>query len=301
DAHHPRRDRPVAHGHDARAHDGLRPGRPPRGPGRRVPRVLRRSPARPGRRALPGDALRRRAALRATPGAGLPRCVPGPLAEVWDTGGMTAGPPLRLADLPPTIQAYLMAAHSLGAGGDAVTSGALAERLGASPASVTEGVRKLVSLGLAVHRPYAPVELTDAGHGFAVAMVRRHRILETFLARCLDDPWDAVHAEADALEHVVSDRFVDALDVYLDRPRRDPHGDPIPTRDGRVDPLGDMPLDQVPEGAARDVTRVSDRDNTVLRHLAEIALRPDYELAGRSRQLELRVNTMEPGGQDAQA
>src|SRR5699024_7791496 len=123
-------------------------------------------------------------------------------------------------------QAYLMAAHSLGAGGDAVTSGALAERLGASPSSVTEGVRKLVSLGLAVHRPYAPVELTDAGHGFAVAMVRRHRILETFLARCLDYPWDAVHAEADALEHVVSDRFVDALDVYLDHPRRDPQATP---------------------------------------------------------------------------
>ncbi len=213
---------------------------------------------------------------------------------------MTVDPPLRLADLTPTIQAYLMAAHSLGAGGDAVTSGALAERLGASPSSVTEGVRKLVSLGLAVHRPYAPVELTDAGHGFAVAMVRRHRILETFLARCLDYPWDAVHAEADALEHVVSDRFVDALDVYLDHPRRDPHGDPIPTRDGRVDPLGDMPLDQVPEGAAGVVTRVSDRDNTVLRHLAEIGLRPESEVSVRSRQVELGIITVELGGEAVQ-
>src|SRR5699024_11704232 len=137
--------------------------------------------------------------------------------------------------------------------------------------------------------------LAVAGHVHAVSMVRRQLILETFLARCLDYPWDAVHAEADALEHVVSDRFVDALDVYLDHPRRDPHGDPIPTRDGRVDPLGDMPLDQVPEGAAGVVTRVSDRDNTVLRHLAEIGLRPDSEVSVRSRQVELGIITVELG------
>lgn len=210
---------------------------------------------------------------------------------------MTTDPSLRLADLTPTIQAYLMAAHSLGAGGRAVTSGALAERLGASPSSVTEGVRKLVALELAVHRPYAPVELTETGRAFAVAMVRRHRILETFLSHCLEYPWDEVHAEADALEHVVSDRFVDALDGYLDHPRRDPHGDPIPTRDGRLDPLRDVPLDEVPEGADAVVTRVSDRDGTVLRHLAEIGLRPDSRVVVRSRQVELGIIAVELGGE----
>lgn len=204
--------------------------------------------------------------------------------------------PRGLADLTPTIQAYLMAAHSLGSGGDPVTSGALAERLGASPSSVTEGVRKLVAMGLAEHRPYAPVELTAAGRDFAVAMVRRHRILETFLARCLDYPWDEVHAEADALEHVVSDRFVDALDAFLDHPRRDPHGDPIPTRDGHLDTLGDIPLDRVPEGSAGVVTRVSDRDNTVLRHLAEIGLRPDSPVEVVSRQVELGIITVSLDG-----
>lgn len=209
---------------------------------------------------------------------------------------MTTDPSLRLADLTPTIQAYLMAAHSLGAGGRAVTSGALAERLGASPSSVTEGVRKLVTLELAVHRPYAPVELTETGRAFAVAMVRRHRILETFLSHCLEYPWDEVHAEADALEHVVSDRFVDALDSYLDHPRRDPHGDPIPTPDGRLAPLGDRPLDEVPEGASGVVTRVSDRDNTVLRHLAEIGLRPDSPVCVRSRSPELGIVALELGG-----
>lgn len=208
--------------------------------------------------------------------------------------------PTRLADLTPTTQAYLMAAHALGAGGDPVTSGAMAERLGASPSSVSEGVRKLVTLGLAEHRPYAPVELTESGRSFAVAMVRRHRIIETFLAQCLDYPWDEVHAEADALEHVVSDRFVDALDAFLDHPRRDPHGDPIPTRDGRVDPLGDIPLDDVPEGASGVVTRVSDRDNTVLRHLADIGLRPDSPVRVVSRQVELGIIAVTLGGKTVQ-
>lgn len=213
---------------------------------------------------------------------------------------MTVDPPRGLADLTPTIQSYLMAAHALGSGGDPVTSGALADRLGASPSSVTEGVRKLVAMGLADHRPYAPVELTRAGRLFAVAMVRRHRIIETFLARCLDYPWDEVHAEADALEHVVSDRFVDALDTFLGHPRRDPHGDPIPTRDGRVDPLGDVPLDRVPEGASGVVTRVSDRDNTVLRHLAEIGLRPDSRVEVVSRQVELGIIAVSLGGETVQ-
>lgn len=205
---------------------------------------------------------------------------------------MTDASPVQLTDLTPTMQAYLMAVYALGSGGNAVTSGALAERLGASPSTVTEGVRKLVALELADHRPYAPVELTEAGRELAVAMVRRHRILETFLARCLGYSWDEVHAEADALEHVVSDRFVDALDGFLDHPRRDPHGDPIPTRDGRLEPIGDVPLDEAPEGISGVVTRVSDRDNTVLRHLGELGLRPDSPVEVRSRQLELGIITV---------
>lgn len=213
---------------------------------------------------------------------------------------MTNEQPLRLADLTPTIQAYLMTAHALGSGGAPVTSGAMAERLGASPSTVSEGVRKLVALGLAEHRPYAPVELTETGRWLAVAMVRRHRILETFLSRCLDYPWDEVHAEADALEHVVSDRFVDALDAFLDHPRRDPHGDPIPTRDGRVDPLGDTPLDTVPEGTTAVVTRVSDRDNAVLRHLDTIGLRPDSPVRVDSRQVELGIITVTLEGRSVQ-
>lgn len=210
---------------------------------------------------------------------------------------MTDAHPVRLADLSPTVQAYLMAVYSLGSGEGVVTSGALAERLGASPSTVTEGVRKLVALKLVDHRPYAPVELTATGHGLAVAMVRRHRILETFLARCLDYSWDEVHAEADALEHVVSDRFVDALDDFLEYPRRDPHGDPIPTRDGQLDQIGDVPLDEAPEGSQGVVTRVSDRDNTVLRHLGELGLRPDSRVDVRSRQIELGIITVVLNGQ----
>lgn len=210
---------------------------------------------------------------------------------------MTDASPVRLTDLTPTMQAYLMAVHALGAGGGAVTSGALADRLGASPSTVTEGVRKLVALGLADHRPYAPVELTETGRALAVAMVRRHRILETFLAQSLDYSWDEVHSEADALEHVVSDRFVDALDTFLGHPQRDPHGDPIPTRDGRLDSLGDVPLDEAPEGSTAVVTRVSDRDNTVLRYVGELGLRPDCPVEVRSRQIELGIITIVLDGQ----
>ena len=118
------------------------------------------------------------------------------------------------------------------------------------------------------------------------------RLLESFLAATLGYSWDEVHAEADALEHVVSDRFVDALDGFLDHPRRDPHGDPIPTRDGRLEPIGDVPLDEAPEGISGVVTRVSDRDNTVLRHLGELGLRPDSLVEVRSRQLELGIITV---------
>ena len=187
---------------------------------------------------------------------------------------MTESPDVRLTDLTPTMQSYLMAVRALGAGGDAVTSGALAERLGASPSTVTEGVRKLVTLGVAEHRPYAPVELTENGHRLAVAMVRRHRILETFLARCLDYTWDEVHAEADMLEHVVSDRFVDALDTFLGHPRRDPHGDPIPRLDGTIPyPEDACRLDQAAPGTYI-VVRISDEDPDRLHRLTDLKLRP---------------------------
>lgn len=203
---------------------------------------------------------------------------------------------MSLADLTASTQSYLMAVYSLGRSGGQVTPGALAKRLGASPSTVTEGVGRLVAQGLAHHAPYSPVELTETGRAYAVAMFRRHRILETFLCRTLGYAWDEVHAEADALEHVVSDRLVDALDAFLGHPERDPHGDPIPTADGADPATVGTRLDRVEEGSGGRVARVSDRDGTVLRFLDSVGLRPDVPVSVRERHLELGTLTVEIDG-----
>jgi DtxR family Mn-dependent transcriptional regulator len=108
-------------------------------------------------------------------------------------------------------------------------------------------------------------------------MVRRHRIIETFLVAELGYEWDEVHEEAEVLEHAVSDRLIDALDARLGHPRRDPHGDPIPTRDGEVPTPPASPLHLVEGGAVR-VARISDTDPQVLRYFAELGVALDTEL-----------------------
>jgi len=157
---------------------------------------------------------------------------------------------------------------------------------------VSDVMRRLQAQGLVDYQPYHPVTLTPLGETLALAMVRRHRLIECFLAEVLHYSWEEVHDDAERLEHAASPRFLDSIDALLGHPTTDPHGDPIPTRDGRVDPLGDVPLDRVPEGAAGVVTRVSDRDNTVLRHLAAIGLRPDSRVEVVSRQVELGIITV---------
>lgn len=115
--------------------------------------------------------------------------------------------------------------------GASVTASALAKTLGVSNPSVSLMVRKMADLGLVEHRPYAPIALTSAGRELALAMVRRHRLIETWLVRELGYDWGEVHDEAERLEHAVSETFVDRLDVRLGQPRVDPHGDPIPGPD----------------------------------------------------------------------
>src|SRR3989337_1297624 len=113
-----------------------------------------------------------------------------------------------------------------------VTVGALAARLGFTPSTVSEAIRKLDRLGLVSHARYGAIELTKEGRLAALAMVRKHRLLETFLVTELGYTWDEVHDEAEILEHACSDRFIDRLANKLGDPTRDPHGDPIPRSDG---------------------------------------------------------------------
>ena len=148
---------------------------------------------------------------------------------------------------------------------DPITSTAIASRLGLVPSSVTEMIKKLVAQGLVQHEPYGAVELTPDGTALALRMVRRHRLIETWLVQRYGYSWDEVHDEAEVLEHALSDRLLDAIDDELGRPVRDPHGDPIPARDGSVRQPAGVLLADAPAGGR--VIRISDRDPALLRAL----------------------------------
>lgn len=128
-------------------------------------------------------------------------------------------------------------------------------------------VKKLGAAGLVEHAPYGAVLLTASGRREALRMVRRHRLVETWLVEQYGYAWDEVHDEAEVLEHALSDRLLDAIDVQLGHPTRDPHGDPIPRPDGTVPRPDAVPLASLPAGVCGQVARISDRDPEVLRQL----------------------------------
>lgn len=152
-----------------------------------------------------------------------------------------------------------------------VTTKLLAARLGVGASTVSETVRRLADAGLVTHQPYGAVELTPEGRRHALAMVRRHRLVETFLVEVLGYGWDEVHDEAEVLEHAVSDLFVERVDAQLGRPRRDPHGDPIPGPDGSFDPPPAHELWEVATGSW-SVARISDADPELLRYVDSVGL-----------------------------
>jgi DtxR family Mn-dependent transcriptional regulator len=153
-----------------------------------------------------------------------------------------------------------------------VTTSRIAERLGLSPSSASGMVRRLAEMGLVEHQRYGEVTLTDEGWGVAVAVLRRHRLLEMYLATELGLGWDEVHDEAERLEHVVSSRLIERMDARLGNPAFDPHGDPIPQPDGSVPRWVGRRLSEVPTGTAGRLVRVDDTDPTMLRHLAEAGI-----------------------------
>ncbi|WP_346772219.1 metal-dependent transcriptional regulator [Auritidibacter ignavus] len=143
---------------------------------------------------------------------------------------------MSVTDLTASTQNYLKAIWTLQEySEDPVTAKVLAEKIGVRLSSASDAVRKLADQQLVIHQPYGSVELTAEGTGYAIDMVRRHRLIEAFLVETLGYRWDEVHEEADALEHAVSDMMIDRIDQHLGFPTRDPHGDPIPRRDGSID------------------------------------------------------------------
>jgi len=159
-----------------------------------------------------------------------------------------------------------------------ITPKALATRLGIAPSSVTEMVKKLAADGLISHVPYGPLTLTPAGRLQATAVVRRHRLIETWLVRELGYTWDEVHDEAEVLEHAISDRLLEAIDTHLGHPTADPHGDLIPAADGSTSPVPAVMLADAVPGHSGTVLRVSDRDPAILRALADAGIVPGSRL-----------------------
>lgn len=155
---------------------------------------------------------------------------------------------------------------------DRITPSQLATVLGLAPSSVTEMVQKLAAQGLVTHRPYGPIGLTRAGERRAAAIIRRHRLIETWLVSEFGYGWDEVHDEAEVLEHAVSDRLLERIDERLGRPTHDPHGDAIPDAAGHVHREPFVLLAGAAPGHAGRVLRVSDRDPALLRALIDVGV-----------------------------
>ena len=178
-------------------------------------------------------------------------------------------------------QDYLKAIYHL-AGREAtgsVGTSALAEWLGIAPPSATAMVKKLAERGFVARTPYHGVSLTPAGEKAALEVLRHHRLLETFLSRQLQVPWDQLHAEADKLEHALSEEMEDRLDAALGYPRTDPHGAPIPTKAGELPPRTVYPLWQATDGETVVVAEVEDEDAALLRYVADLGLVPGARVA----------------------
>ena len=172
---------------------------------------------------------------------------------------------MSVTELSTSAQNYLKAVWSLGEWSEEpVSVSAIAERVGVRLSSVSDAMRKLGEQGLVEHTRYGTIALSAQGRVHALAMVRRHRLIETFLVRDLGYGWEEVHDEAEQLEHAVSDLLVERLDAHLGHPERDPHGDPIPAADGTVVRPDARLLSSLPAGTRVRVERISDADPRLL-------------------------------------
>jgi DtxR family transcriptional regulator, Mn-dependent transcriptional regulator len=184
-------------------------------------------------------------------------------------------------DLSISIQDYLKEIYKLQGSGHRATTTAIARAMGVAPSSATSMLKKLAALGLAEHAPYRGVELSEAGTKIALEVIRHHRLLEQYLAETLGLGIDAVHAEADRLEHVISEELEARIDEQLGYPTHDPHGDPIPDAGLNVDRTALRSLEVVEPGEEATVLRIPDGDAGLLRYLAELTLLPGRKVTMR--------------------
>jgi DtxR family Mn-dependent transcriptional regulator len=188
--------------------------------------------------------------------------------------------------LSESMQDYLKTIYEIGEGTARVTTNALADQLGVTAASVTGMLKKLAEMKLVEYEPYQGVVLTRAGQKIALEVIRHHRLTELYLTEAMGFSWDRVHAEAERLEHAISEEFADKMSALLGDPKTDPHGSPIPSKDGRVASSSQTALSDVPVGETVQVERVPDENPELLRSVAELGLVPNATVTINARDPE---------------
>ncbi len=188
-----------------------------------------------------------------------------------------------IQELPPRISDCLKVIFTMQERGQKISTSAVREQLGVSDATVTMLFKDFAEVGWVEHTPYRGVSLTPLGERKAMEVIRHHRLLELYLARELGYSWDKVHDEADKLEHVISEEFEDRLDALLGHPTVDPHGDPIPSKDGVITARKGRTLAQLQDGQSAYILRVNDQNSEKLCYLGQLGLYPETHVQLISR------------------
>ncbi|WP_138431479.1 metal-dependent transcriptional regulator [Fodinibius saliphilus] len=180
--------------------------------------------------------------------------------------------------LSQAVEDYLKTIYTLEADGSKATTTKIADSLEVSSASATNMVKRLSKMGLVDYESYKGASLTKSGKKIALEIIRHHRLLELYLLEVMGYSWDEVHEEAEKLEHHISERFEDKIAKLLDDPTHDPHGDPIPTKEGLMPEMNAQPLNKVDMEEEYMVSRVKDQDPELLRYLGKIGLLPGIKI-----------------------
>ncbi len=183
-----------------------------------------------------------------------------------------------IQELTPRISDCLKVIYAMQERGQKVSTSAVSEQLRVSDATATMLFKDFAAAGWVEHMPYHGVRLTALGERKAIEVIRHHRLLELYLARELGYSWDKVHAEADKLEHVISEEFEDKVDALLGHPTIDPHGDPIPSKEGVIVARPGQLLSEMQEGRSADIVRINDQDPEKLCYLGRLGLYPETRI-----------------------
>ena len=183
-----------------------------------------------------------------------------------------------ISALSESIQDYLKTIFTLRMNSDRVTTNAIAASLDVAAASVTGMLKKLAGMNLVEYERYQGVRLTPAGEKIALEVIRHHRLIELYLTEAMGYSWDRVHDEAERMEHAISEEFEERMAQLLGDPKFDPHGNPIPTKDGNIASFSRRRLSQVSSGETVRIERIQNEDPALLRRVAALGLMPGADL-----------------------